>query len=357
MYAICRRDQKELDECGDQFGDREALHRLSTSCSRTRTSMPSTSTRRSPTTRRQTHRGAEGRQARRLHRADGARAIEECRQIVERRSETGQGLHDDGDGRLQPRVPVRQGAVRQGRARPHPVPPRQPPAGHGRLAGLLAGPAADAVRDALRQPVPGDHSASTPRASSATARADPRGADRASTAARSPSRRRRSRSQDSDVCARGDPQPLRHRPAVPRELRRLRQQEDVRVAAGRGRGAGASTPRSCPSRRSRSSVKVPDYAQPPARADPAVHDQGRLRRRRRARTSRSRRAAATAARTRTWSTTSCSRAAARTRQPFPNAETSANWTMVGICAHESALKGGELVRLPDFTLRPEAVAG
>ena len=27
------------------------------------------------------------------------------------------------------------------------------------------------------------------------------------------------------------------------------------------------------------------------------------------------------------------------------------------CAHESALKGGELVRLPEFTLRPEAVAG
>ena len=38
------------------------------------------------------------------------------------------------------------------------------------------------------------------------------------------------------------------------------------------------------------------------------------------------------------------------RQPQPNAVTSANWTCVGICAHESALKGGEIVRLPDFTL-------
>lgn len=38
------------------------------------------------------------------------------------------------------------------------------------------------------------------------------------------------------------------------------------------------------------------------------------------------------------------------RDPKPNAVTSANWTCVGICAHESALKGGEIVRLPDFTL-------
>jgi hypothetical protein len=38
------------------------------------------------------------------------------------------------------------------------------------------------------------------------------------------------------------------------------------------------------------------------------------------------------------------------REPFPNAVTSANWTCTGICAHESALKGGEIIRLPDFTL-------
>ncbi|MBM3999271.1 MAG: Gfo/Idh/MocA family oxidoreductase [Planctomycetes bacterium] len=38
------------------------------------------------------------------------------------------------------------------------------------------------------------------------------------------------------------------------------------------------------------------------------------------------------------------------RDPRPNAVTSANWTCVGICAHESALKGGGIVRLPDFTL-------
>lgn len=39
------------------------------------------------------------------------------------------------------------------------------------------------------------------------------------------------------------------------------------------------------------------------------------------------------------------------RDPFPNAVESANWTCVGLCAHESALRGGEIVRLPDFTRR------
>ncbi len=38
------------------------------------------------------------------------------------------------------------------------------------------------------------------------------------------------------------------------------------------------------------------------------------------------------------------------RDPWPNAITSANWTCTGICAHESALRGGELIRLPEFTL-------
>jgi predicted dehydrogenase len=37
------------------------------------------------------------------------------------------------------------------------------------------------------------------------------------------------------------------------------------------------------------------------------------------------------------------------REPFPNARQSANWTCVGLCAHESALKGGAIVKLPAFT--------
>lgn len=38
------------------------------------------------------------------------------------------------------------------------------------------------------------------------------------------------------------------------------------------------------------------------------------------------------------------------RDPYPNARQSANWTCVGILAHESALKGGQVIPLPDFTL-------
>jgi predicted dehydrogenase len=37
------------------------------------------------------------------------------------------------------------------------------------------------------------------------------------------------------------------------------------------------------------------------------------------------------------------------RDPWPNAPTSANWTCVGILAHESAQAGGEIRRLPEFT--------
>jgi predicted dehydrogenase len=37
------------------------------------------------------------------------------------------------------------------------------------------------------------------------------------------------------------------------------------------------------------------------------------------------------------------------RDPWPNAAQSANWTCVGICAHQSALRGGQIVQLPEFT--------
>jgi predicted dehydrogenase len=36
------------------------------------------------------------------------------------------------------------------------------------------------------------------------------------------------------------------------------------------------------------------------------------------------------------------------QKAMPDAETSANWTMVGICAHQSAMKGGERVTIPTF---------
>jgi predicted dehydrogenase len=37
------------------------------------------------------------------------------------------------------------------------------------------------------------------------------------------------------------------------------------------------------------------------------------------------------------------------RQPYPNGRQSANITCVGILAHESAMKGGEIIRLPEFS--------
>jgi predicted dehydrogenase len=44
------------------------------------------------------------------------------------------------------------------------------------------------------------------------------------------------------------------------------------------------------------------------------------------------------------------RALLEDRDPWPSAITSANWTCVGICAHQSALQGGQIVALPEFTL-------
>ncbi|HSH96254.1 MAG TPA: Gfo/Idh/MocA family oxidoreductase [Roseimicrobium sp.] len=43
-------------------------------------------------------------------------------------------------------------------------------------------------------------------------------------------------------------------------------------------------------------------------------------------------------------------ALAEDRAPFPDARQSANWTCNGLCAHESALQGGKIVKLPKFTL-------
>lgn len=39
------------------------------------------------------------------------------------------------------------------------------------------------------------------------------------------------------------------------------------------------------------------------------------------------------------------------RSPYPDARESANITCVGILAHESAMKGGEIIQLPDFTFK------
>ncbi len=96
---------------------------------------------------------AESRQARGLHGADGHH---HRRVRATGRGPAGQrqALHDDGNGRLQPRVFVRQAALRAGRVGPAAVPARLALAGDGRLARLLGRPAADALRHALREPLP-----------------------------------------------------------------------------------------------------------------------------------------------------------------------------------------------------------
>ncbi|MFD3002950.1 hypothetical protein ACFS7Z_21470, partial [Pontibacter toksunensis] len=38
------------------------------------------------------------------------------------------------------------------------------------------------------------------------------------------------------------------------------------------------------------------------------------------------------------------------REPYPNARQSANITCVGILAHESAMQGGKIMQMPDFTM-------
>ncbi len=123
-------------------------------------------------------RGAGGRQARRVHGADG----DEHRGLpADRRSRRADRpeVHDDGDGRLRPRVPVHQGALRHGRAGQAAVPAGQPHAGHGRLARLLARPAADVVRDALRRPDARAHRRDRRGRVLLRLGHDPRGADRA----------------------------------------------------------------------------------------------------------------------------------------------------------------------------------
>ena len=206
-----------------------------------------------------------------------ATTIEDCQQDRRRGRADRAEIHDDGDGRLRPRVPVHQGAVRQGRARQDPVPAGQPHAGHGRLARLLAGAAADAVRDALRRPVLALTDASRRVRLLLRLGHDPRGPDRPLRLAV----RRRDRAHQVPGLRRHRahlPQPLRHRPPVPREHRRLRLQEGVRVDADRGRQArpahGQAAGAGDPGEDRRARLRAPA-----AGGDPALHDQGRLRRR------------------------------------------------------------------------------
>ena len=109
---------------------------------------------------------------------------------------------------------------------------------------------------------------------------------------------------------RGHALAVQHGAPVHRELRRLRQQGQLRVAADRGRGAGD------PLRRRREARAGPRLRPSAPRRDPALHDQGRVRPGGRDPPVVHPGRAATAARIRTWSTSSSaasSRIATRSR--------------------------------------------
>jgi len=81
-----------------------------------------------------------------------ATTIEECQQIVELVKKTGLKYMMAETVVYSRGVPVHQGPVRERRAGQDPVHGRVAPAGHGRLARILAAHDPDALRDARRQP-------------------------------------------------------------------------------------------------------------------------------------------------------------------------------------------------------------
>ncbi len=248
LVAICRRNRKGLDAVGDAFGverrytdyerlladpDVDAVHINSPI----------------PDHAWMTMQGAEGGKARRLHGADGD---DDRRREADRRAHEANRapLHDDGDGRLQPRVPLAQAAVRGRRTGQAPVPAGEPPAGHGRLARLLARPAADVVCDPLRGTDARAHRRHGGVRLVLRLRDDPEEAGlRVRVAVR---RRERSRQAPGlrPRCA-DLPLPVRHGAPVPR----VASTSTARSARSSGRSSRASgtscTRRSCRRRRSR----------------------------------------------------------------------------------------------------------
>ena len=115
VVAICRRSAKDLDECGDRWGIgkrytdfEDVLNDPNIDAVHINSPIPDHASQSLAALEAGKHVACT---------VPMATTVEECRKIVEAQRRVGQGLHDDGDGRLQPRVPVRQGAVRQRRAR------------------------------------------------------------------------------------------------------------------------------------------------------------------------------------------------------------------------------------------------
>ena len=149
--------------------------------------------------------------------------------------------------------------------------------------------------------------------------------------------------KDSDIVAEVMRSPVQHGAPVPREHRRVRQQDGLRVAADRARSPGrphrrdaapgrmCSTTRTCCPRRFSASRRRASTAASSSTC-PSSRDAGH-------------------GGSHPHMTHEFVMSIVEGREPFPNARQAANWTSVGILAHESAMQGGETMALPAFTCR------
>ena len=176
----------------------------------------------------------------------------------------------------------------------------------------------------------------------------PQGADRASTTRPSPSRRATSSSADSDSDGPHLPLAVRHGPAIPRELRRLRHEEVLRVAADRRGGAGAAHGEEAGAGDSRSASRCPTTPICCPRRSSASRRKG-VYDCRATRTCRSCRAAGHGGSHPHLVHEFVSALVGRPRSVSQRGAVG-QLDLRRHLAHESALKGGEVIQLPAFTL-------
>ena len=265
MYAICQRDRKKLDEIGDAFGVekrytdlREVLKDPDVDVVHINSPIPDHAWMSIAALKAGKHVACT---------VPMATSVEDCQTDRRARRRDRAQVHDDGDGRLRPRVPLHQGAVRRR-------------ASSGKLQFLQASHQQD--MDGWPNYWPGlppmwyaTHCVG-PMLALTRRRGgirlllrlghDPQGAGQQVQLARSPSRRAHIKFKDSDLTRAHHPLALRHRPPVPREHRRLRLEEVVRVAARRSTSSTSCTRRRSRSRRSRSGSKCPTTPHLPARS-------------------------------------------------------------------------------------------
>ena len=111
IYAICRRDRKGLDECGERYGIkarytdyRDLLKDPNIDAVHINSPIPDHAWMSIEALNAGKHVACT---------VPMGTSIDECKRDRRSPAQERQDLHDDGNGRLQPRVSVRQGAVRQ----------------------------------------------------------------------------------------------------------------------------------------------------------------------------------------------------------------------------------------------------